>query len=354
MRFLLAFVSTFLVLVALYLAAYREVDPDSEYGTGTFPAPLANARETKQKLFKAYAASHPVDGLILGSSRSMLLEPALADRLSGHTFFNFSVQNAMVEDYLAIYRWVREQGVEPKMLVVGVDVEAFDPADKIDERLRHNEPLFTALNGSPPSSLSSLAETVTRSGDELNIENAEGIAKGVELKLRPAKQTDVVEADGHTEYPLDDELVRSGKFDLERLIGQTIPTYAANYRNMDRLSPRREQWLRDLVSEAQSRGAKVILWVPPLHPETVRALNQSTPYGERLKDVVAFVENLATEFPGTVSAYDLSSPDKFGGNDQDWRDGAHMNKRNADRALKAMFAPNPVPLSLRGTSRGRG
>src|SRR5438445_13736810 len=116
MKFLAVFVSTFLVLAALYLGAYRVVDPDSEYGTGKYPPPLANARETKQTIFKTYAASHKVQGLILGSSRSMQMEPALAEKLTGYPFFNFSVQNAMVEDDLAIYRWVLSQGADPKLL----------------------------------------------------------------------------------------------------------------------------------------------------------------------------------------------------------------------------------------------
>ena len=339
MRFLIVFVSTFLVLAGLYLAAYRLVDPDSEYGTGKFPPPLANARETKQRMFKAFAATHKVEGLILGSSRSMQLEPDLAKQLTGYTFFNFSVQNAMVEDYLAAYRWVLAQGADPKLLVVGVDVEALDPADKIDQRLLHNETLMTALQGTSPARFQRIASTIGRSIDELNIENASAIAKGVELKVRPARQTDVVEADGHTEYPLDEQDKRSGKFDLQRSIGLTIPTYAANYRNMNRLSPQRKAWLEDLVREAAAHQAKVLLWVPPLHPETVVALNASTPYGQRLQDLVAYVNELQTKFPDTVRAFDLSSPDKFGGNDLDWRDGAHMNKQNAQRALTKMLEP---------------
>ena len=343
MRFLVAFVSTFLALTALYLVAYRVVDPDSEYGTGKFPPPLANARQTKQKAFKSFAATHNVEGLILGSSRSMQMEPALAEKLTGYQFFNFSVQNAMVEDYLAIYRWVLAQGANPKLLVIGVDVEALDPADKIDVRLRHNEPLDAVLTGQSGE----LTDKVERAGDELNIENAMAIAKGVELKVRPAKQTDVVEPDGHTEYPYDEEDIRSGKFNLQKMIAQTIPTYAANYKNMDKLSPQREEWLTQLVQEAAAHHAEVFLWVPPLHPETVKVLDQSTPYGDRLKDTIAFVQSLQAQFPSTVRAVDLSSPEKFGGNDTDWRDGAHMNKRNATRALTTILTPetgrNSIP-----------
>ncbi len=352
MRFLAVFVSTFLLLAALYLVSYRVVDPDSEYGTGKFPPPLANARQTKQNIFKTYAASHQIEGLILGSSRSMQLEPALAQKLTGFQFFNFSVQNAMVEDYLAIYRWVLSQGANPKLLMVGVDVEAFDPADKIDQRLLHNEPLELALTGQS----SGMTDKVERAGDELNIENAIAVVKGLELKVRPAKQTDIVEPDGHTEYPYDEEDIRSGKFNLEKMIGQTIPTYAANYKGMDKLSPQREAWLTQLVHEAAAHNTRVILWVPPLHPETVRVLDQSTPYGDRLKDTIAFVQSLQTQFPNTVKAVDLSSPDKFGGNETDWRDGAHMNKLNAERALTTMLSPetprhsipNPGPRSPHG------
>lgn len=339
MRFLFVFAWTFLILAALFLLTYRFVDPDSEYGTNRFPPPLANARQTKQQTFKAFVATQKVDGLFLGSSRSMALEPALAQKLTGYRFFNFSVQNAMAEDYLAIYRWVLKQGQDPKLLIVGVDVEAFDPSNKIDERLRDNNALLTALDSTAkPTPIT----TITRAGDELNIENALAIAKGIQLKVRPARQTDVVEPDGHTEYPFDEADARSGKFNLGKMIGQTIPTYAANYKGMNKLSPEREERLTQLVQEAAAHQAKVILWVPPLHPETVKVLDESTPYGERLKDTIALAQRLAEQYPGTVTAIDLSSPDKFGGNESDWRDGAHMKKQNAERALAAMLSTQAV------------
>lgn len=337
MRFFVVFFSVFLLLVVCYLALFRVVDPRSEYGTGKFPAPLANARVTKQKKFKDYLVNHKIDGLVLGSSRSMLFDPKVIDKKTGHVFFNFSVENAMVEDYLAIYRWVLKQGVKPKMLIVGLDVEALNPSDKIDDRLQDNSAMLAALEDTKTGFLDRTSSSLAKASNALTIQSALAMEKGVQLKFRPTPQTDIVEPDGHTEYPTYEKDRAAGTFDLEKKIGETIPGYSAQYKDMDKLSPMRVGRLQELVQEATTNGATVILWVPPLHPETVVKLTDSTPYAARLKETVKLAQDTAAKFPGQVQAFDFSSPDKFGGNDKDWRDGAHMDKRNAARVLGKML-----------------
>ncbi|MEA2553809.1 MAG: hypothetical protein QOJ65_1985 [Fimbriimonadaceae bacterium] len=337
LKFVGVFAITFLILLVGYLALYRLVDPRSEYGTGVFPAPLANARVTKQSLFKEYNAGHKVDALILGSSRSMPFSADIADRVSGHSFFNFSVESAMAEDYLAVYRWARQQGIQPKIIVVGLDVEALHPFLKTDDRLVGSPTLYEALTGHQ-GVLANVGYALSRTSDKLTIQNAQALLKGIQLKLRPSAQTEIVQADGHDEYPAYEAQVRAGTFNLERGISTTLPWYANQYKDMSRLSKERKGRVAQLVREAVTDGVEVILWIPPLHPRTVKKLGESTPYSARLRETIEFAQELASAFPGKVHAYDLSSPDKFGGDDTDWRDGAHMNNANAERALRKLLS----------------
>src|SRR5690349_19786525 len=99
------------------------------------------------KLFSAYRKSRPLQGLILGSSRSMKLRPELLREKTGLEFFNFAVENARAEDYLAIERWVRQQTAPPNLLVVGLDIEALHDDDVPEEQLQANAELQFALAG---------------------------------------------------------------------------------------------------------------------------------------------------------------------------------------------------------------
>jgi hypothetical protein len=338
MKFFVAFFCTFLLLVATYLGLYRVIDPRGQFGTGIFPAPLANARVSKQKKLRAYEKTHAVNSLILGSSRSMLFDPAVIDKKTGLVFFNFAVENAMVEDYLAVYRWVKSQGVKPKMLIVGLDVEALNNSNKMDERLQDNPALYNALKGAPQSSLGErLRLMLSEASNALTIQNAMAMFQGIKLKVRPAPQTDIVQPDGHTEYPVYEKMHQAGTWDLQAKISETIPGYSAEYKDMTSLSDERKAQLLTLVKEATGDGAKTILWIPPLHPVTVKKLAEATPYPARLMDTIHFAESVAAQYPRSVFAVDLSTPERFGGNDSDWRDGAHMNKKNAELALEKML-----------------
>ena len=336
-RFIVSFFLSLAWVLTLYLLAYRIIDPEEEYGTGIFPAPMANARVTKQARFKEYIAQHPVDGLILGSSHCMTFEPTLADRLTGHTFFNFTVENAMMEDDLAIYRWVRRQGVRPKLVVVDLDVESFAPSDQIDARLENNYELREMLSESGSPATSKVGSLLSSLKHALTIQSAVAMAKGIALKARPRPKTESIDPDGHTVFAAYERQVARGEFDLQRSVRSAISVYTDKYKSMDRLSLRRTQWLDDLVQEGSQDGCRIILWVPPFHPDLTHAL-AATPYAARLADLVNVENDLASKYPRSVAAFDLSSLSSFGGNDTDWIDGAHMNKENGERALKRLLS----------------
>ena len=105
-RFLLAVGTLFL----FFAGAAHFVDPRGDFGGRRFLQVTMDSRMEKMRLFEAYAASGKVGGLILGSSRSMKIDPKELERRLSARFFNFSVDSARAEDYLAIYRWARRYG----------------------------------------------------------------------------------------------------------------------------------------------------------------------------------------------------------------------------------------------------
>ena len=66
-------------------------------------------------------------GLILGSLRVMQVEPAYLEVKTGCSFYNAGVNSATAEDYLAMLRfYINTFHQPPRMILLGIDVEAFD------------------------------------------------------------------------------------------------------------------------------------------------------------------------------------------------------------------------------------
>src|SRR5687768_13190122 len=116
MRFILHFLAATGLIAGAYASVLVAVDPRADFATGLVPPAILDSRAVKQRLFLDYARSVPVEGLVLGSSRAMKLRPDELGGLLGARFFNFSVDSARAEDYLAVYRWVRGTGASLRFL----------------------------------------------------------------------------------------------------------------------------------------------------------------------------------------------------------------------------------------------
>ena len=53
---------------------------------------------------------------------------------TGFRAFDFAVEGARAEDYLVLYRWVRARGIRPRVVVIGLDVEALHDDDRPEPR----------------------------------------------------------------------------------------------------------------------------------------------------------------------------------------------------------------------------
>jgi len=106
-RFAVLLLALLAALAVLYMVAAVLVDPRGIFGLGLARPVTWNTREAKVELFEKFNRERPVEGLILGSSRTMKIAPGECEARLGKRFFNFCVARAMTEDYLSIYRWAR-------------------------------------------------------------------------------------------------------------------------------------------------------------------------------------------------------------------------------------------------------
>ena len=116
----------------------------SELGTRT-PESLQNvnavwAMDDREACERFLQHAPSIDLLVLGSSKAMHLSPAVA-REQGYTAFNFWLQNARAEDWLAALRFALDRGAPLRTVVLLMDVEGITNAASVDVRLTESRHL---------------------------------------------------------------------------------------------------------------------------------------------------------------------------------------------------------------------
>jgi hypothetical protein len=86
-------------------------------------------------------------------------------------------------------------------------------------------------------------------------------------------------------------------------------------------------YLRQLVSDAVSQGARVTIWLTPVHPKLEQAILETTNYGV----LTAELRGLASALAAEGARYeDFTHLETFGGSELAWYDSTHMDWRNLD------------------------
>lgn len=344
-KFRMKFLALFLVMLAmlafLYAAAVRVVDPRGDFGTAMFPVVELEARSVKMRLFLEYMNTSQPDGLILGSSRAMKLSPRTLEAALGQHFFNFAVDNARADDYLAIYRWVRRSNVHLKSLVIGLDIEALHNDDQPDPGLARNDALRQALGQEASPSESSLAQrsrlaTMIRSlrtyKSAFTITCLDDAVRSIRLFLQPHTRPLPLlefEHDGYLRYRRWELQRAAGTFRFDHDMERCLYKYLARFQDMTALSSKRTAYLRQLIGEAQADGTKVVVWITSLHPMTERHLAARTLYPTLLNATRDALTSLRQDLD--VPTFDFSVAAHYNGALDGWYDCAHIDEANAER-----------------------
>jgi hypothetical protein len=336
MKFLSVFLLAVVLLTGSYLTVVRVVDTRAELADPLkprhFPTVVINSRTEKLRLFRAYRQGGEITGLVLGSSRAMKLDPPDLDRGTGLRFFNFAVDSACAEDYLAIYRWAVAQGARPKMLLIGLDVEALHDNETLDPRLETNRPLVAALgaDGAPlPGRWERFRRWATLWKSTLTLDYWRDTRRSFKARFHPPQAEKVfsrLEPDSNLRYPKWEWDRANGHFDTQQQIAASCPEYLERFTGMKALSPRRQALLEKLITEARAQGVEVKIWITTLHPVVVERLEQKTRYDELLQATRLYLQDLERHYG--IAGFDFSSPELFGASLTGWYDGAHLDESN--------------------------
>jgi hypothetical protein len=264
----------------------------------------------------------------------MKLSPRQFEAALGIPFFNFSVDSARAEDYLAIYRWVRQQGVHLKYLIIGLDIEALDNNDVPDARLVANDVLQHELSGTgaiPSSSREAeLRAAICRYKSTYALSYLSDVCRSVRVSLQPAERrlpAGEFEPDGYLRYRKWERERARGTFSADREITASLPEYLRRFSDMTALSPRRQAYLEEVIKEAQQDGTRVTVWLTSIHPRASRLLSEKTEYHRLLLRTRSYLQRLGASYHVDIS--DCSDPALYGGTLSGWYDCGHIDESNA-------------------------
>jgi hypothetical protein len=331
MRFLGFFTLVLGLLCGVYDRLIHFVDPYGEHGAGKFPVVVLDSRRAKLQLLHRYSQEGPVNGVILGSSRSLLMPPEVLSAGGARRVFNFAVDNGHAEDFLAIYHYVSAQRNAPNFLVVGLDVVSLHE-DNIHDPMFERSDLKNYLgDGTVPRStpLDFLMDWKT----EYQWNDLKDSCKAMEMKALHQVPKTAFRADGYEQQfsgaplPL---VVMPPDHDF----GPDVKSYVERLAGMRNLSSVRLGYLKQLFAEARQRHTLVVVWLTPIHPQLHQSIVQATNYASLIDKINEEAKTWTAAFG--IHYHDYTDIAAFGGSEADWNDATHMNGRNIALAARAL------------------
>ncbi len=303
--------------------------------------PIRALRARKLDLLR-HRRGDPIRTLVLGSSRAYNLDLS-AEPAFPAPVFNLAVTAACTEDYLVCYDAVcAQQSASLELLVIACEPPALHPHSTLPweayiskEYTRKLEQLG-ALELGPLwrwQQLFSLAH-FRESANEL-------------LRLRKARKLQALHkfvwrADGYGTW-LDNPL-REANVRLTARQLRAYPRTGLRYRTYSHIGEQRARWLSELLARCQAAGTRVLMYIPPEHPDLVN-LTDLLSDGRIYPLVSAHLANALTQVDGVF--FDWHAPADLGLNAADFRDAIHPR----DGAQVRLAARLAAELTKRGWAR---
>lgn len=331
--FVRTFLAASLASLAALVAVDIAVDPTQTWGTGLF-APLTwTARAQKVELLTRTSTTKP-ELLVLGSSRAMKVEPRRLAKRFGLAAFNAAVNSARTEDYVAMLRYATEEvGLSPKVIVLGVDIEAFHETLPVDHRLATSRELSPKV-----PDLNRFAIWVDGIADATTVDHLMLSIRSIRYtvsKNRPAAKYRF-DDDGWIDYLDWDPAVDKGTHDLATEVERTRLIYLDRFKNFDKPGDGRIAHFEQFLAICRERTIRVYAYTTTLHPKVIASLEQHTSYRAVSEAVQRILQSAHDR--GDLVFFEASTIDRFGGDPALFYDGAHMQVENERRMLDKLFA----------------
>ena len=339
-RFLGVLLGSAFLVCGLVAAFNVAVDPYGEFGS-PFVLPDDTDRNSRAIKVALLRRVPPPEALILGNSRSMQLSPATVERLTGMRSFNASTAAGSSYDLVAFTRYALAQGWPVRTLIVGLDTFMLHPRGPMDELLYF--PLVRYLPETEPP----LRAQLQRVARTTSVNTAWLSGRRLHDVGRDRPRNVAFWPDGQIRYLPYDDMVARGEwtgplpFAMESVRKQYLGSFNKDPEPTPEASRELERWL----TETERAHLEVILFLPPINSRLVASIEKQTHYAGHLDAYRRYLQRLGQRFH--FEFHDLSSVDRFAGDEQLFVDGVHMIGPNNDRALEAILGRRPATRSAR-------
>ena len=334
------FCQTFLVCTSILFAGIAAmnflVNPYAQYAPTWFQPMVQTSRAQKVDLLRR---CDPIpEGLILGSSRVLKLEPDFLERQTGYRFFNAGMNYGKPEDFLAFLRYYHDTFERaPKMVVLGLDVNAFTDGSPPDARLLSN----TTLAPRVPEAIN-LSDRLHRWRELLSWQQTKSSLKSLKVHIRSGAIPDPVESfrcDGLIVYHQRERELAEGTYDFNSALDYNKHEYKQLFRAFQRMSDTRCEVFGKIASICRAKQIRLVVYLTPMHPELVTHLSACSNYQQRKQDVLDFLVNQRNEHGFTF--WDLSMIGSFDGDATMFVDGIHPLEFNTRLIIQQLLIPQP-------------
>jgi hypothetical protein len=362
-RWLLLFTALFMTVL---FGTLWWLDPISVTGRQTRFSIVENGGVRQAKLDLMQELKSPPDVLVLGSSRSMKLDPADIERVSGATAFNGAVSGGTTKDMFLYASYAEElwggEGEYPH-LVLGVvhDVFRDEGTAALDPRLKKFLP--RAAQDHPPLEVAkqlltvktveagwrASREVVPRDGWSSLLHPTEGVGRHDAALATTGKQKGnqrenlsargMQQFDPSVDYkrPLDKRVETQMRSFVERSFQADADYTGVDEGGLD--------YLVKMIRIANSHGDVPTLWVTPFNPEAIQYL-PAEEYERRDTKFRDTIRELQRDKALRFEFVDLADLDTFGGDPDEFYDGIHMTPKNTELVIEhldaeGLLAPKP-------------
>ncbi|GAC1352611.1 MAG: hypothetical protein NVSMB1_17210 [Polyangiales bacterium] len=337
-RPIVAWVSLFVLGVAFVLAAVVGVNvvnnPRSEFPVYVFAPRVLVDVPIKVRAFQGLAkAPHTI---VLGSSRVMSMAPSDLSARTGETAFNFGLSSATPQDMQAVYRWMIARGNKPSRLLVGIELEQFQPGRTLLRATRLS-PELGPFSGAPlgfkDHALAAL-HSLTRDylQDSLSVFNARLTGQ--------VEQTFTLDPDGLRHVASHPSSSPSDAPAKARMLQADQDLRTVDLEQLRALFA--------LVTDASDNGIDVDVFLTPFHPDHLSGLR-----GSAFEPAQAeLIRQVSLRCGPRVRVFDFTNIAAFEGSRDAFDDPHHCSQKNADRMLAAMAAERGDICPGNAASRG--
>lgn len=322
MRFITSFLLATIIILGSIIALSILIDPRGLFGTNKFTPLVATDRPAKLELIKNQSPAPDI--IILGSSRVFKIDPETITKKTRLHAFNFGVNNAKPEEFLALAKYLIEDlKIKPQLFIVAIDHDAFDN-QRIQPQTIHISKLRSKLNISKKEYLSVFLTTFK---ENLTFQYIKDIGRSIYYIIAG--------------YPKLPPRLKSNGYMIKNVYKKDVPenfnTHSGNViLNVFKtggaaLSVARQNYFEQFLNLAKENNIKIKMALLPMHPIILERLNEQPEFKNTCRLLTDYLITQSKKYG--YDYYDFTDIQSFNGDPEDFSDLVHTNDANLQKII---------------------